>query len=275
MLNLKHTDLIGDLRLKKTSQLECLDLRNSSIEERNIEELIASCHSLQKLSLFWTNITPKMVNSICQQNGKSLKVLNLTSSKIKINDQYQNLDFDSVQNIFKNCVELNEVNLCNAKLSKESLDFLVENITPKIEKMSLVCATKHLNDDHVKSLVTRCKKLKELDLGHGKNKSISDASVVYITNNLSNTLEKLDFGPCENISAVTLFRQLESMHKLMVLRPFPIIFLKVVKKILPQLTLDENDETMHGFGYKIANFAGYFSNVNVVNMFPSKYMPGC
>ena len=88
-------------------------------------------------------------------------------------------------------------------------------------------------------------------------------------------MEKLDFGPCENISAVTLFRQLESMHKLMVLRPFPIIFLKVVKKILPQLTLDENDETMHGFGYKIANFAGYFSNVNVVNMFPSKYMPGC
>ena len=71
---------------------------------------------------------------------------------------------------------------------------------------------------------------------------------------------------------VMLLRQLEEMQKLTVLRTFTINVLRKAKEILPQLTLDENDETMYGFGYKIAIFFEDF-NVNVVNMFPSKNTP--
>jgi len=61
-----------------------------------------------------------------------------------------------------------------------------------------LCATKHLNDDCFKSLVIRCTKTKELELGYGKNKSIS-----------ANTLEKLDLGYCINIRPHMLLMQLE------------------------------------------------------------------
>merc|ERR1712004_611533 len=99
-----------------------------------------------------------MIDSICQQNGQSLKSLNLNSCRININHQYQNLNFESVENIVRNCVELTELNLAHTKLSKASVDYLVKNLTPKIEKLSLAFATEDsvsISNEHVKSLVTR------------------------------------------------------------------------------------------------------------------------
>ena len=74
------------------------------------------------------------------------------------------------------------------KLSESSIDFLVSNLTSKIEKLDLFdipC----LNDEHVKELVTRCNKITDLNLG-GRN-SITKQSMNFIIEHLQLTLVKL------------------------------------------------------------------------------------
>lgn len=215
-----------------------------------------------------------MVDSISQQNGKSLKVLNLNSCRININHQHQNLNFESVENIVKNCVALTELNLAHTRLSKASIDFLVKNLTPKIEKLSLAYITEDIisiSDNHVKSLVTRCTRLTELDLRNFIYKeSITENSVTYIVKHLDKSLEKLDLGGCRSIKTDKLL-ELTSMKKLKVFRyklPAIIHAEENLKKQLPQLM--STSGTRFGFGDIIASFTGEV-NVNIVRMFKSSF----
>ena len=73
------------------------------------------------------------------------------------------LTLDSIQDIMTNCVNLKEVNLSATMLSHDSLDFLVKNITRKIEKLSLRFLF-FLGDDHIKTLVNRCTKVNTVSL---------------------------------------------------------------------------------------------------------------
>ena len=77
-------------------------------------------------------------------------------------------------------------------LCEKSIDFLVSNLTLKIDKLDLF--NMHcLTDKHVKKLVTRCNKINELNLG-GVN-SITKQSLSFIIENLKLTLVKLNFDP--------------------------------------------------------------------------------
>ena len=50
-------------------------------EGDTFEDLLSFCHSLQKLSIAYLDISSNMVNSICYQNGKVLKILDLCLCK--------------------------------------------------------------------------------------------------------------------------------------------------------------------------------------------------
>lgn len=278
-LNLEYSGFFGSLSMKRPSQLKYLDLSFCTADEKSLEELLASCHCLQKLSLERVDLTPNMVNSICQQNGHSLKILNLTSCRIVFNDQYQSLNLESVEDIAKNCVELNEVSFADTKLSEPSIDCLVKNLTPKIKKLNLNHVADSgisMSDEHVKSLVTRCTKLSELDLTKNTfNTSISDNSVTYIIEHLKTTLEKLDLSGCRFIHPHKLL-ELKSMQRLKVLRyELPEIghgyydnAEEYLKKELPHLMSDSG--TRFGFGIHIASFNEEIcENVDKVNLFES------
>ena len=90
---------VENLCLDKTSSLKYLDLKYCDAHFLFFEEILASCHFLQKLSMDsiregkW--ITPKMINSTCYQNGRTLQTLNLSACK--------GLDLESIQKITKNC----------------------------------------------------------------------------------------------------------------------------------------------------------------------------
>ena len=147
----------GDLCLDKASSLRYLDLKYCEAHVLTFEEILASCHSLQKLSMesmpFIRKrnfITSKMIKSICYQNGRTLQVLNLSFCS--------GLDLESIQDVTKNCVGLKNVDLFETGLSKDSINFLVNNLTPKVEKLNLGYL-QNLKDDHVNNLVTRCNKL--------------------------------------------------------------------------------------------------------------------
>ena len=85
-----------DLCLHRASCLKYLDLSFCEAHSSIFEEILASCHSLQKLSMASTldihSITSKMINSICYQNGRTLETLNLSACRPRIDSEnYQKL----------------------------------------------------------------------------------------------------------------------------------------------------------------------------------------
>ena len=98
-LNLSGSSIWGSLNLILESQLRELDLSNCKLTRYEVfEELLASCHSLQTLSLEGLKITPKILASICK-NRQTLQVLNLYHSNLyPIPECYQE--------IFKACQKL-------------------------------------------------------------------------------------------------------------------------------------------------------------------------
>ena len=72
-LNLSNSIILGSLNLDKESQLRNLNLDNCTNIEV-LEELLASCYSLEKLEMKYATLGPKMAASI-QQNGKTLQLI--------------------------------------------------------------------------------------------------------------------------------------------------------------------------------------------------------
>ena len=83
-------------------------------------------------------------------------------------------------------LHLKEANFTYTRLDQEAINYICDNLTPNIEKLSL----SHLNvtDDNVKNLVKRCDKLTELDL---QNTCITSAAVIAINENLSQSLKRI------------------------------------------------------------------------------------
>ena len=113
-----------------------------------------------------------------------------------------NLGLPSIQSIIENCTELKELNFRNGVFPDSedanyhygiygpgTVDCLMNNMSPNIEKLS---ARKWaFSDDHIKILVSRCTKIKELRLACLR---ISNDSVTHIIDHLKPTLEKLDLS---------------------------------------------------------------------------------
>ena len=158
-----------------------------------LPDFAASCHGLENFYVKRSDseknprlpiIDSKFFKCIMQCSG-TLRVLNLADFSLK---------FDEVKHIVTLCLELRELNI-NAWgfawehdwLCEDSIDFLCENLTTKIEKLN-VCGQRNFGDEHLKVLVERCNKLTELVFSCT---GVTDKSVDVIIKNLSNTLVKL------------------------------------------------------------------------------------
>ena len=199
----RHLGISGiiehDLMPNKTIQLNHLVISNVS-PNKTVDVLLASCYSLEKLSLNCVHLSKSIVSSICNKNGKTLKVLNLRGCE-KGGEQF---DFDDlsqiIQPIIDNCKGLTELNLMPclnlSRLSKESIDYLVNNLTDNILKLNLNGIK--IEDDQLKVLVTRCNKITELNLN---GTDVSNESVEHLLTYLHSTLGTIHilrqqiFGP--------------------------------------------------------------------------------
>ena len=212
-LSLHKTDLVGRLSLKNASlKLLYLDIDHWTSDAKNESELLGSCHNLQKLSIKSLFFTSDLTKYIGIQNGQTLKVLNLECVNISHYWQLQTL-----KHIIDNCVNLEEISFMSGKNSvsfiEDTIDYLVNNLTENVRQLKLNIQP-NLNDEHVKTLVSRCKRITALDLSHC---NITDVSIDHILNYLSPTLEKLNVNGCHKIND-TKITKLKSMPKLKVLR---------------------------------------------------------
>ena len=210
------------------------------------EKIIESCYSLKKLSLSKLQLSLKLISIASLQNGKTLKVLDLSNCTFFVENFMRDsgkYEFDCIQQIVENCTELKELSLHMTHLCEKSIDFLVSKLTSNIEKVDLFDQSL-LKDIHVKKLVTRCNKITELDLGGWT--SITTKSLDYIIENLKLTLMKLslEFAFLEFDSS-DLFK-LKNMKKLEILcynqgsedwNIFEYVDCKLLKKYLPNLMI--------------------------------------
>ena len=139
----------------------------------------------KRLFLNGIKINYNIINQVILHNGKALTILNLRNCK-GLSVYGVNPGLTPYKVLVKNCVELREFNLESTNLSRDSLNFLANNLTPTIEKLSLQ-NLKHLQDKHVSTIVKRCNKIRILDLSH-----TSIESVVNIVHYLNSTLEEID-----------------------------------------------------------------------------------
>ena len=76
-LSLCEAKLEGNLKLNKYHPLKYLDLCTCKCEISDLNNLVASCESLEKLSLCFLTINSDIVRNISFLNGQSLQVLDL------------------------------------------------------------------------------------------------------------------------------------------------------------------------------------------------------
>ena len=119
---------------------------------------------------------------------------------------------------------------------QNSVKFLAENVTTKLEKLSF-SNWKSVRNEHVEILVKRCVKLTELNLNGTK---INNRLISSIYQNLEN-LEKLDVTDTDIVSAK--LHELKSLTKLKVLNSLN--FTKgekeSLKKQFPQVCLNQEE----------------------------------
>ena len=154
-LNLSNSNIVGRLSLLGKSQLRNLNL-NDCTNIDVLEELVASCYFLERLEMKYATIAPEMAPCICQ-NNKTLQILNLYYS-VGLQDNYLK--------IIKFCQELKQVYFGRINdgegLSYGELMNITHNISPKVEILDL--RDLRITDDHIRIILTRCKKLKALYL---------------------------------------------------------------------------------------------------------------
>ena len=222
--NLNLTDglsFFDTLNMSKASKLKYLNL-SGLCNRKNSVKLLESCYSLQKLSMSKFHLSSKLISSIGLQNGKTLRVLDLSHCTFCADDwncTYLELPLSTsicdvpgaIMQIVENCTELRELSLYKTKLCEKSINILVSKLTSKIEKLDLFNMSL-LKDKHVKTLVTRCNKITELNLAW--ETSITRQSLNFIIEHLQSTLVKLNLEDSNlNLDSSDLFK-LKSMEKM-------------------------------------------------------------
>ena len=225
-LSLSEAYSEGTLNMPRASRLQYLNLSGFGLglkcNKENSEKLLDSCYSLQKLSLSKFHLSFKLINITCLQNGKTLKVLDLSKCTFCTNEKnctynyahpwYSRCTSDiPIKQIVENCSELKELSLYKTKFCETSVDILVSNLTSKIEKLNLFDMS-CLGDKHIKKLLSRCNKITELNLGGST--LITKQSLDFIIEYLQLTLVKLDFEYTDVTFQISDLFKLRSMEKL-------------------------------------------------------------
>ena len=175
-----------------SSQLINLDLYQCEFTDGFLETLMSSTHSLNRFSLTDHNIcmlSYDILLAFYSKNGQTLQTLNLAFTAV--------VNFRHVELIVKNCTGLKEVDFSHSNLSDASIHLLVNGITKNIENFGLsnCCSGCAKSDRIVKILVSRCSKIKSLNLA---GNYITNNALTSIAKYLTNSLEELDIGRCNN-----------------------------------------------------------------------------
>ena len=171
----------GTARFEKNSELKYISFHVSK-STNCLPEFAASCHGLEKLTVFCVDIDQSGFDQLFKcfiQNSSTLKVLSIVNCQI--------MSYESMRLIVTLCQGLTDLNIWGTSISQKTMDFFCANLTIGIKKLD-ISGQPTFGDDQLKTLVTRCKTVTELAF---VDTNVSDESVDLIIQNLSQTLTKL------------------------------------------------------------------------------------
>ena len=213
-LSLYNADIYyGSAKFTKNSHLKYLAVDSLLTHENGgdiFPDLASSCHGLEKLSVSvypWDFARASKIFKCIIQNSQALRVLHIFDR----HHGQLTMSLESVKLIVTLCVELTELNIGNTKLCQESINFICENLTPKIEKLDISWHDT-FGDKQLKTLLARCNKLTEFAFAATR---VSNKSVGTIIEILSPTLIKLE-ASTQHINLSGLL-ELASMPKIQLL----------------------------------------------------------
>jgi hypothetical protein len=150
------------LNLEGRSELRHLDVSNYFPKKQVIENLLGSCHDLEKLAMRNLTLWPNVICDFFKNNGPTLQVLNLSNCEGTNSPTYRDIDFETIQIITKECINLKEVNFSGSIGSTmDTIRHLVNNITTNLEKINLA-RVERIGDDDVHILAQRFYELENI-----------------------------------------------------------------------------------------------------------------
>ena len=187
-LNLAQSKIVGSFGslpklLEKGGSVKYLNLSQTIADALELETLISSCRNVEKISLASLSLDPEQTHF----RFLELQVLDL-GAFCGMNKRFMRrlLYSEKLTEISLRCTR-NSSNTLMAHKS-EVIKYLVEHLSEDVEKVSL-SGIHCLTDEHIETLVSRCKKIKELELSGCR--SITGNSLTSIAKHLEQ-LVKLD-----------------------------------------------------------------------------------
>ena len=189
-LTICQADLMDGINLPKKSQLKSFavdDMYGDRTFEA-IEEIISTtdCLEICQLDFLGTFRIGKLIKNVCLKNSKTLTVLKLQIATLTLESAISIVYFKELKELSLEYYHPQNLRGMYPE-EHEYVNYLVQNISPRIKKISFEGMI-NFENDQLEMLVTRCKRLEELSL---KNTSITPTSVTIIVENCFN-LVKLD-----------------------------------------------------------------------------------
>ena len=232
-LGLASAQIDGDSLKCNASQLKYLDLSLRGSSHQVFDDLLSSCHSLEKLALDTQgHLHNDLVKTMCRQFGATLQVLDLSNCNVK---NMETMSLEIIQLMIDSFSQLKEVNFRNTDLSEQSLDYVSNNLSETAVKVGF-SGQRNLINTHVTALVKRCDKLTSLDLSRCDR--IANISQANIIESLKLSLEELNISGT-NIDATKIL-ELQSMSKLkhLICYDFEFEDISVLKGLFPNLKFE-------------------------------------
>ena len=117
----------GTARFEKNSELKYISFHVSK-STNCLPEFAASCHDLEKLSVFCWDIDQSGFDQVFKciiQNNSTLKVLSIVNCRI--------MSYESMRLIVTLCQGLTDLNITGISISQDSMDFLCANL-PSVDE---------------------------------------------------------------------------------------------------------------------------------------------
>ena len=231
-LGLASAQIDGDSLKCNASQLKYLDLSLCESSHQVFDDLLSSCHSLEKLALDnQGHLHNDLVKTMCRQFGATLQVLDLSKCNVNVKNM-EPMSLEIIQLMIDNFSQLKEVNFRDTYLSEQSLDYVSNNLSETTVKVGFSGQRNFINT-HVAALVKRCNKLTSLDLSRCDR--IANISLDNIIESLKLSLEELNISGT-NIDATKIL-ELQSMSrlKLLICMDFEFEDIAVLQGLIPNL----------------------------------------
>ncbi|ELU03262.1 hypothetical protein CAPTEDRAFT_136445, partial [Capitella teleta] len=206
----------------RLSKLQYLDLSMAVVSPQGLEEILATCQLLRKLSLENCHINDSVCGYIGQ--NRNLEVLNLCMC--------EGLTENGLVPICNNLQSLDALNVGWTEMSRGAVVYLVICLPQCLTKLNLSGCRETLLDEDVEQLCGSCPGLKELDLSDCT--LLTHAAVDFIRTQLG-SLEYIALSRCYHImpSCLPLFSNLKSLLALDVFGMLKEAVLLQLKEVMP------------------------------------------